>query len=64
MNPYDTDATADAIRAALEMPGEERALRMRRMNRLVREQNIYRWAGQLLGELSRIPARLPSSASV
>jgi hypothetical protein len=39
-------------------------MRMRRMNRLVREQNIYRWAGQLLGELSRIPARSPASASV
>jgi trehalose 6-phosphate synthase len=61
VNPYDTDATADAIRAALEMPVEERALRMRRMHRLVREQNIYRWAGQLLGELSRIPVRLPTS---
>jgi hypothetical protein len=32
------------------------------MNRLVREQNIYRWAGQLLGELSRISA--PASTSV
>jgi trehalose 6-phosphate synthase len=63
VNPYDTDATADAILAALEMPGEERALRMRRMNRLVREQNIYRWAGQLLGELSRIPARVPASSA-
>jgi trehalose 6-phosphate synthase len=63
VNPYDTDATADAIRAALEMPGEERALRMRRMHRLVREQNIYRWAGQLLGELSRISSRLPAPAS-
>jgi hypothetical protein len=37
---------------------------MRRMNRLVREQNIYRWAGQLLGELSRIPDPRPTSASV
>jgi len=64
VNPYDTDATADAVRSALEMPGEERALRMRRMNRLVREQNIYRWAGQLLGELSRIPDPRPTSASV
>jgi trehalose 6-phosphate synthase len=62
VNPYDTDGTAEAIRAALEMPAEERALRMRRMHRLVREQNIYRWAGLLLGELSRLPVRLPTSA--
>jgi hypothetical protein len=25
------------------------------MRRLVREHNIYRWAGLLLGDLSRIP---------
>ena len=64
VNPYDIDATADAIRAALEMPAEERAQRMRRMNRWVREQNIYRWAGLLLGELSRISVRPPTSALV
>jgi trehalose 6-phosphate synthase len=62
VNPYDIDGTAEAIRTALEMPAEERALRMRRMNQLVREHNIYRWAGQLLGELSRIPVRVTTSA--
>jgi trehalose 6-phosphate synthase len=64
VNPYDVDSTAEAIRVALEMPAAERALRMRRMNRLVREQNIYRWAGRLLGELSTIPARLAVTTSV
>ena len=54
INPYDLVATAEAIRAAVEMPPEERRQRMRRMHQLVREQNIYRWAGSLLGELSRI----------
>jgi trehalose 6-phosphate synthase len=63
VNPYDIDATADAIRTAIEMPEEERALRMRRMHRLVREQNIYRWAGQLLGALSRIAGGAPVSVS-
>jgi len=28
---------------------------MSRMHQTVREYNIYRWAGLLLGELSRIP---------
>jgi hypothetical protein len=45
---------------------------MRRMHQLVREQNIYRWAGSLLGELSRIhaeanevrgPERAPSAVA-
>jgi len=55
VNPYDLDGVADAIRHAVEMPGDEQRARMGRMRRTVREHNIYRWAGLLLGELSRIP---------
>lgn len=51
VNPYDVERTADAIFHALEMEPEERAARMRRMRKLVKEQNIYRWAGTLIGEL-------------
>ena len=51
VNPYDIDQTAEAIRAALEMPPEEKRLRMQRMRKLVREHNVYRWAGSLIGEL-------------
>ncbi|HEX9818855.1 MAG TPA: trehalose-6-phosphate synthase [Methylomirabilota bacterium] len=61
VNPYDVDATAEAIRLAVEMPAGERAARMGRMHRTVLEHNIYRWAGLLLGELSRIPVR-PAAA--
>ena len=55
VNPYDVDQTAEAIRVAIEMPLAERQSRMARMRRLVRDDNIYRWAGTLLGELSRFP---------
>ncbi|MBI1957877.1 MAG: trehalose-6-phosphate synthase [Candidatus Rokubacteria bacterium] len=55
VNPYDLDGVADAIRRAVEMPGDEQRARMGRMRQTVREHNIYRWAGLLLGELSRIP---------
>lgn len=51
MNPYDIDQTAEAIRAALEMQSEEKQLRMQRMRKSVRENNVYRWAGTLIGEL-------------
>ena len=54
VNPYDLEETAEAIRAAVEMPVEERQARMRRMVQLVREQNIYRWASLLLDDLSRL----------
>jgi len=51
VNPYDIERTADAIRFALEMEPGERAARMQRMRRLVTEQNIFRWAGSLIGDL-------------
>lgn len=55
VNPYDLDGMAEAVRAAVEMPPEERRARMARMRQVVREHNIYRWAGLLLSELSRVP---------
>jgi trehalose-6-phosphate synthase len=58
VNPYDLDEAAEAIRAAVEMPAEERRIRMTRMHEWVSEHNVYRWAGLLVGELSRIPAEV------
>ena len=64
VNPYDLSATAEAVHAAVEMPAEERRARMQRMRRVVREHNIYRWAGLLLHELSHLPvAAAPVRAS-
>jgi trehalose-6-phosphate synthase len=54
VNPYDIDEIADAIHRALEMSPEERRIRMQRMRTTVRERNIYRWAGDLIGELCEI----------
>jgi trehalose 6-phosphate synthase len=51
VNPYDIDQTAEAIRAALEMQPEEKQTRMQRMRKQVREYNVYRWAGSLIGDL-------------
>jgi trehalose-6-phosphate synthase/HAMP domain-containing protein len=57
VNPYDVDEMAAAIRTALEMSPGERRGRMGRMRQIVREYNIYRWAGRLLGELARLPSQ-------
>jgi trehalose 6-phosphate synthase len=54
VNPYDIDQTAEAIRFALEMDPDEKKQRMQRMRKLIREQNIYRWAGDLIGRLCDI----------
>jgi len=65
VNPYDTEELADSIRRALEMRPEERRQRMARMRITVREHNIYRWAGNLIGELCEIrTAETPPSAAM
>jgi len=51
VNPYDIDQTAEAIRAALEMEPQEKQMRMQQMRKIVREHNVYRWAGRLIADL-------------
>ncbi|HEX6804416.1 MAG TPA: trehalose-6-phosphate synthase [Terriglobales bacterium] len=54
VNPYDIESTADAVCHALEMGPEERTARMQRLRKVVREQNIYRWAGNLVTDLCEV----------
>jgi len=54
VNPYDIDQTAEAIRLALEMEPEEKQFRVHRMRRIIKEQNIYHWAGTLITELCEL----------
>jgi trehalose 6-phosphate synthase len=54
VNPYDTDEMAEAIHVGLEMDPKERRARMQRMRQTVKEQNIYRWAGNLIAELCQV----------
>jgi hypothetical protein len=48
VNPYDTDGFADAMERAATMSAKERRQRMVRMRLRIEENNIYRWAGDLL----------------
>jgi trehalose 6-phosphate synthase len=48
VNPYDTDQCAAAFHLALTMPADEQRDRMHIMRALVREFNVYRWAGRML----------------
>ena len=54
VNPYDASGMADAINRALVMPDEEQRARMRLMRALVREHNVYRWAGRMLLDAARL----------
>jgi trehalose 6-phosphate synthase len=54
INPYDVQQLAGAILRALDMSEEEQSARMRRLRAGVRENNIYRWAANLLSDLTEI----------
>ena len=54
VNPFAIGETAEAIRIALAMPRKERQERMQLMRRTVAENNVYRWAGRMLMDASRI----------
>jgi alpha,alpha-trehalose-phosphate synthase [UDP-forming] len=54
INPYDIEEMSDAIHRSLTMESSERTERMRRMRTVVREHNIYRWAGSLITTLARL----------
>jgi trehalose 6-phosphate synthase len=53
INPYDVAETASAMMAALDMSRDERRKRMQLMRRTVAENNVYRWAGRMLMDVSR-----------
>lgn len=54
VNPYDIVQTAEAIKTALEMTPDEQTERMKSMREILKERNIYKWAADLVGELSRV----------
>lgn len=57
VNPYDFEEVSVALATALEMSADEQAERMRAMRSLVAEYNVYRWAGRMLVDASRLRSR-------
>jgi trehalose 6-phosphate synthase len=57
VNPYDIEEASAALAAALAMPHSEQRERMRAMRALVREFNVYRWAGRMLVDAARLRGR-------
>ncbi len=54
INPFAIEEGAEACREALQMHPDERRRRMQRMRETVEQNNVYRWAGKFLSELTRI----------
>ena len=59
VNPYDADECARALDRALSMPTDEQTSRMRIMRGIVREFNVYRWAGRMLLDAAVMRERGP-----
>ena len=64
VNPYDIDQCAAALHLSLIMPAQEQRDRMRLMRRLVREFNVYRWAGRMLLDAAAMRRRGPLANTV
>jgi len=60
VNPYDIEGMADALHEALEMDAQEQRTRMSRLRATIRENNVYRWAGNLVTALSRLSTEDPA----
>jgi trehalose 6-phosphate synthase len=54
INPYATDDFAEAIKKAVEMPPDERSMRMTKLRQTVNDNNIYKWAGDIISELANL----------
>ena len=54
VNPYASHELADRIRDAIEMDPVEIRRRMGRLRAQVRENNIYKWAGDVIKKLSKL----------
>jgi trehalose 6-phosphate synthase len=64
VNPYDAHQLAEAIHQALDMTEEQQETQMARMRKIVHEHNIYRWAANLLSDLTEIRVEMPDRAEV
>lgn len=54
INPYDIEQSADAIKAALEMPVELQNQKMKQMRRVIMKYNVYNWGANILRTMASI----------
>jgi len=54
VNPYSIGECADSIKQAVDMPDDEKVKRMEHMKSIISENNIYKWAGNIITELAAL----------
>jgi len=57
VNPYDIEELGESIYRAAMMSEAEKRERMRSMRTVVRHNNVYRWAGQMLLDAASVRKR-------
>jgi len=57
VNPYDVEQMADTILQAFRMNQAERSARMKRMRRIVRNENVFWWVDAFLKAGAKLTAR-------
>lgn len=57
VNPYDATMMGEALLQALTMTPDEQRERMRPMREMIRDNNVYRWAGSMLLDAARLRKR-------
>lgn len=54
INPYSTEEFAEAIKSAIEIPQDDKRKRMENMRKIISENNVYRWAANIITELTAL----------
>ncbi|MFA5088641.1 MAG: trehalose-6-phosphate synthase [Candidatus Omnitrophota bacterium] len=54
INPYSIEEFAESIKFTIEMPEDEKRRRMGGMRKIISENNIYRWAANIVTELTAL----------
>ena len=54
INPYAIEDFADAIKFSLEMHPEAKKKRMESMRKVIAENNVYRWAGNIITAMTSL----------
>ena len=57
VNPYDVEQMADTILQAFRMNQAERSARMKRMRRIVRNENVFWWVDSFLKAGAKLATR-------
>jgi len=54
VNPYNIEEMAEAIHEAISMTSEEQERRMAKLRQIVHENNIYKWAEDIILSLVKL----------